>query len=78
MLLLGLFVIDDAIRSGQDDEAELTRWEEIGSPFVNLVDANVETGRDDAALVQATVQLDAGSDNVRTREPHGEDCPQTL
>ena len=36
VLLLGLLVIDDTIGSGQDNVTELTGWEKVGSPFVNL------------------------------------------
>ena len=36
MLLLGLLVVHDTVRSGQDNETELTGWEKVGGPFINL------------------------------------------
>lgn len=57
MLLLGLLVVHDTVRSGQDNETELTGWEKVGGPFINLVDADVESWRDDTTLVQTTVQF---------------------
>ena len=36
VLLLGLLVIHDTVRSGQDNETELTGWEKVGGPFINL------------------------------------------
>ena len=37
---------------------ELTRWKEIVSPFFDVGDSNVEPGRDDAALVETSGQVD--------------------
>ena len=36
MLLLGLLMVNNSVRSGQDNVTELTGWEEIGGPFVDL------------------------------------------
>ena len=36
VLLLGLLVIHDTVRSGQNNETELTGWEKVGGPFINL------------------------------------------
>ena len=36
VLLLGLLVVHDTVRSGQDNETELTGWEKVGGPFINL------------------------------------------
>ena len=58
MLSTGLFVVHDALVSGQDDETELARGEHGGGEVLELLEGQVETGGDDAALVQATVQLD--------------------
>ena len=39
-------------------ELYLTGWEQIGSPFFDLVDGNVESGGNDAALVQTSGEID--------------------
>ncbi len=36
VLLLGLLVIDNTIRSGENDVAELSGWEEIVGPVIDL------------------------------------------
>ena len=36
MLLLGLLVIDDTIGSGENDVAELSGWEEVVGPVIDL------------------------------------------
>lgn len=36
VLLLGLLVVHDTVRSGQNNETELTGWEKVGGPFINL------------------------------------------
>lgn len=58
MLATSLFVVHDTSRGGQDKETELTRRQQVGGPLLELAELNVEAGRDDTALVQATVQLD--------------------
>ena len=52
MLSSSLFVVHDAAGGGHDDVAELTGGEEIVGPLLNVLDADVEPGRDDSALVQ--------------------------
>ena len=39
-------------------ERYLTGWEKIRGPLFDLVDGNVESRGDDAALVQSTSQVD--------------------
>ena len=51
-------MVHDTSRSGEDDLAERTGGEEQVDPVLDRVDAKVESGRDDTALVQATVELD--------------------
>jgi len=58
VLLLGLLVIDDAVGSGEDDVAELSGWEEVVGPVIDLVEGNVESWGDDSALVESAVELD--------------------
>ena len=36
MLLLGLLVIDDTIRGGKDDVTELSGWEKVVGPVIDL------------------------------------------
>ena len=36
MFLLGLLMIHNTVRGCQNDETELTRWEKIGGPFIDL------------------------------------------
>lgn len=58
MLPPGLLVVHDTRRSGEDHLAKRAGGEQEGAPVLDRVDGNVEAGRDDAALVQAAVQLD--------------------
>ena len=54
----GLLVVHDAGRGGEDHLAERARGQQEGAPVLDRVDRDVEAGRDDAALVEAAVQLD--------------------
>ena len=47
----------DALVGGQDDVAELTGGEHGGAEVLELVQLQVEAGRDHTALVEAAVQL---------------------
>ena len=58
VLLLGIAVVQDAVGGGEDEVAELAGREEVLGPLVDGVDGEVEAGRDDTALVDATVQVD--------------------
>lgn len=58
MLATGLLVVHDAGRGRKDDEAERTGGEEEVDPRLDLVDLDVEPGRDDASLVEPAVELD--------------------
>lgn len=51
-------MVHDASRGGQDDVAELTSWEELDNPLLEIGELDVVAGVDDAGLVEATVQLD--------------------
>lgn len=58
VLLLSLVVVHDTIRGGDDEVTELTGREEVLSPLLNRVNGNIETRRDDTALVDATGEVD--------------------
>ena len=58
MLSPGLFMVHDATRGSQDDIPELSRWEEVVGPLLNVTNRHVKSGRDDAALVKATCEVD--------------------
>jgi hypothetical protein len=53
-----LLVVHDAGARGEDDEAELTRRQQLDDPLLELRELDVVAGRDDAALVEAAVELD--------------------
>lgn len=46
----GFFVVHDASRSGKNDEAELTRRQEVVAPLFHIVNLDVEAWGDDTAL----------------------------
>lgn len=48
----------DSTRSGENHETDLSRWQELGDPLLDLSELNVESWRDDSALVQSSVELD--------------------
>ena len=54
----GLVVVHDTLVGGQDDDTELTRGEHSVAEVLELVESEIETGRDDTALVEATVKVD--------------------
>ena len=57
MLAASLLVVHDALRGGQHDVTELTAGKQVAGPHLDLVDLNIEAGRDATALVQATNQI---------------------
>ena len=54
----GLMMIHNTISSGQDDVSELSRRKDLIAPVLNLVDGNVESGRDNSAFVNSSKELD--------------------
>jgi hypothetical protein len=58
VLATSLLVVHDTSRGGQDDVTERTGGEQQVDPVFNLRQLNVESGRDDSGLVDATVELD--------------------
>ena len=53
VLASSLLVIHDTSRSSKDDESELTRWQELDNPLLEIGEADVESRRDDTSLVEA-------------------------
>ena len=58
MLAASLLVVHDALRGGQHDVTELTAGEQVAGPHLDLVDLDIEAGRDATALVETTNQVD--------------------
>jgi hypothetical protein len=52
------YVIHDTGTGSEDDVAELTRWQQLDDPLLQIGEANVVSGGDDTGLVEAAVQLD--------------------
>ena len=57
MLSTGFFVVHDAEGRGDDDVPELTRGKDVRGHLFVVFQLHVKAGRDHAALVQTTVQL---------------------
>lgn len=53
----GLLVGNDTVRGREDDESKRSGGEEQVDPRLDLVDLDVESGRDDSRLVESTVEL---------------------
>lgn len=53
MLPLGLLVVHDSGRGGEDDVAELTRGQQLDNPLLDIGEADVVAGGDDTGLVEA-------------------------
>jgi hypothetical protein len=58
MFSSGFFVIHDAVRGGQYNEAKLTRWQQVLGPGLDRVDCYVKSGADNSTFVQSSVQID--------------------
>ena len=56
--MLGLVVVQNSLGGGQDQVAELTGGQNVGGPSFQVVEGDIEAGRDDAALVDSAQQLD--------------------
>ncbi len=56
--MLGLVVVKNSLGGRQDQIAELSRRKDIGRPSLEVVEGNVEAGRDDSALVDSAEELD--------------------
>ena len=58
MLSSGLLVVHNTSRGGQNDVTELSGWQQVLSPLLDITDLDVESWGNDTTLVQSTVQLD--------------------
>ena len=58
MLGTGLVVVHDTLVGGKDDNTELTRGKDSSAEVLELVEGQIETRRDDTALVEAAVEVD--------------------
>lgn len=57
VLPAGLLVVHDAVRCCHDEHAELPGGEHVADPLLHICDRNIKTGADDAALVEAAVEV---------------------
>lgn len=51
-------MVHDTCGGGHDNVTELSCWQQVVGPSVDVVDLDVESWLDDTTLVQSTVQLD--------------------
>ena len=58
VLAAGLLVVHDTSGGGENDETELTGWEELDNPLLEVVKTNVVAWGDDTGLVKTAVKLD--------------------
>ena len=58
MLAASLLVVHDTSGGGQDNEAELTRGEQLDGPGLEVTELHGVAGVDDTALVETAVELD--------------------
>ena len=61
MLPPGLLVVHNSSGGGEDDVAELTRWQQLDDPLLEVTELDVVAGRDDTGLVDPMMIL---SDHV--------------
>jgi hypothetical protein len=47
----------DSVGGRDQDMSELTRWEEVYNPLLNFIDGNVESRRDNSALVETSIEF---------------------
>ena len=47
-------MVHDTGRGGKNDVSELTGWQKLDNPLLEIGEADVESGRDDTGLVEAT------------------------
>lgn len=56
MLATGLLVVHDTGGGGEDDVSELTRWEKLDDPLLELTEADVVSWGDDTSLVETILK----------------------
>ena len=57
----GLLVVHDSSRGGEDDVAELTRWQQLDDPLLEITELDVVAGGDDTGLVDPVMTLSAAA-----------------
>ena len=71
MLLSGLNVVDDTLVGSEDDETELSGWENLINELLEILQLEVESWGDDTALVKSSIELNnnlSGSSIVNNLE----------
>lgn len=56
VLATGLLVVHDTGGGSEDDVSELTRWEELDNPLLELTEADVVSWGDDTGLVETVLE----------------------
>ena len=54
----GLLMIHDSSRCGQHHVSELSGWQQVVGPLLDVPDSNIKPGGDDSALVESAGQVD--------------------
>lgn len=54
MSVSGFFVGEDSNIGGENNTTELSGWEDVVGPLLELLEGNIISGRDDSTLVNAT------------------------
>jgi hypothetical protein len=63
VLASGLLVVHDTSRGGEHDVSELTRWQQLDNPLLEVGETDVVAGRDDTSLVETASGI---SNHLRT------------
>lgn len=58
VLAPGLLVVHDTRAGSQDDVAELTRWQKLDNPLLQILELHIVSWGDDTSLVESAVELD--------------------
>ena len=54
----GFLMIHDTSAGGENDVAELTRWQQLDHPFLEISELDVVARGDNTSLVETAVELD--------------------
>merc|ERR1739838_633534 len=57
MFALGFFVVHDSSTGSEDNESELSRWQQVVRPSFHIFNSNIKSWRDNTTFVQTTVEL---------------------
>lgn len=58
VLASSLLVVHDTSGGGENDVSELTRWQKLDNPLLELTEADVVSWGDDTGLVETIYKLD--------------------